>query len=202
MFPSEFWKFATEVAIRCGLTIDRTTQVERIDDSCRTQVEHLLDCRLDLLLRNMVRAERFDHDRNGTRDTDSISDLNLAAISKASCDHVLRDPACCIGARTINLRAVLARERTATMATHAAIGVNDDLTAGKARIAHRTTDHEATGRVDEDLGAFIGKIEISEYRRDDLLDDIFAQLLGIDILRVLGRNDDLVDTYWLIVRCV
>ena len=60
------------------------------------------------------------------------------------------------------------------MTTHAAIGINDDLTASKTRIAHRTTDHETTGRVDEDLGALIGKIEISEYRRDDLLDDVFT----------------------------
>ncbi len=34
------------------------------------------------------------------------------------------------------------------MARHAAVGVDDDLTAGQAAVAHRAADNETAGRVD------------------------------------------------------
>ena len=40
LFPSEFRKLAAKVAECRGLAIDRTAQIELVDDGTRTQVKH------------------------------------------------------------------------------------------------------------------------------------------------------------------
>src|SRR4051794_6662620 len=46
--PGELLLLATEVAVRRGLLVDRSAQVEVADDRGRTEVEHLLHCVRDL----------------------------------------------------------------------------------------------------------------------------------------------------------
>ena len=50
-------------------------------------------------------------------------------------DDVLGDPARRVGAGAVHLRRVLARERAAAVARHAAVGVDDDLAPGQAGVA-------------------------------------------------------------------
>ena len=45
------------------------------------------------------------------------------------------------------------------MAGHAAVGVDDDLAAGQAGVAHRAADHEPAGRVDQQ--PVVGGVEVS-----------------------------------------
>ena len=40
LFPSEFRKLAAKVAVCRGFAIDRTAQIELVDDGTRTQVKH------------------------------------------------------------------------------------------------------------------------------------------------------------------
>ena len=83
------------------------------------------------------------------RDADRVGDLNLAALGEAGGDDVLGDPARGVGGRAVDLRRVLAGEGAATVAGHAAVGVDDDLAAGEARVADGAADDEASGRVAE-----------------------------------------------------
>ena len=57
------------------------------------------------------------------------------------------------------------------MAGHAAVGVDDDLAAGEASVAHRAADDEAPGGVDEVLGVGIEQVG-GDDRLDDVLDDV------------------------------
>ena len=74
---------------------------------------------------------------------DRVGDLRLAAAGQARGDDVLGDPAHGVGRRAVDLRGVLAGEGAATVAGHAAVGVDDDLAAGQAGVAHRAADDEA-----------------------------------------------------------
>ena len=81
------------------------------------------------------------------RDADRVGDLDLAAVGEPGGDDVLRHVARRVGGRAVDLRRVLARERAAAVAGGAAVGVDDDLAAGEAGVAHRPADHELAGRV-------------------------------------------------------
>ena len=76
----------------------------------------------------------------------------------------------------------------------AAVGVDDDLAAGEAGVAHRAADLEAPGRVDQQL--VVGDVE-AEWRQLRL-HDVFADVGGeqgveVDVSGVLRADDDGVE---------
>ena len=78
------------------------------------------------------------------------------------------------------------------MAAHAAVGVDDDLPAGDAGVAHGAADDEAAGRVDVELGLLVEQ-PLRQRLGDDQLADRLVQLLVGDLLGVLGGDDHRVD---------
>ena len=70
-------------------------------------------------------------------------------------------------ARAIDLGRIFAAERAAAVAAHAAVGVDDDLAAGEAGVAHRSADHEASRGIDVVLG-----VGIEQIGRDGRLNDV------------------------------
>ena len=54
------------------------------------------------------------------------------------------------------------------MTAVAAVGIDDDLAAGQAGVAHGTADNETAGGIDVDLGVLVEHIG-----RNDGLDDFF-----------------------------
>ena len=128
------------------------------------------------------------------RDADRVGDLHLAAVGQAGRDDVLGDVARGVRGRAVDLRRVLARERAAAVAGHAAVGVDDDLAAGEAGVADRAADHEAPRRVDEEVLAQL--LLVVEVLRQDRLDDVLPQVLGdqrLGALAVLGGDQQLLD---------
>ena len=85
------------------------------------------------------------------------------------------------------------------MTGHAAVGVDDDLAAGEAGVAHRAADLEPAGRVDE--GTEVGRVELGpalgqlgQHRLEDVLPDVgLEQRLERDVGGVLGRQHDGVE---------
>ena len=79
------------------------------------------------------------------------------------------------------------------MRTGTAVRIDDDLAAGKPGIALGAADDERTGRVD-----MVNNVFTEQFRRDDVLDDfvndILADLFLGDILMVLRRHNDRLDT--------
>jgi hypothetical protein len=80
------------------------------------------------------------------------------------------------------------------VAGHAAVGVDDDLAAGEARVADRAADHEAPRRVDEQvLAQLAGVVEVA---REDRLDDVLPEVVGdqrLGALAVLRGDQELLD---------
>ena len=94
-------------------------------------------------------AERVELHRHGMRGADRVRDLELRAVREAGGDDVLGDVARHVRGRTIDLGRVLAAERAPAVRRHAAVGVDDDLAAGEARVGLGPADLEPAGRVDE-----------------------------------------------------
>src|SRR5690606_8794802 len=144
-------RLAAEVAVGRGGLVHRVDQVEHLDDAVRTQVEVLADQLLDHLVADLAGAEGGDRNAGRLGHADGVAHLHLAAVGQARGDHVLGDVARGVRGGTVDLGRVLAGERAAAMAGPATVGVDDDLAAGQAAVAHRPADHELAGRVDVEL---------------------------------------------------
>ncbi len=155
LFPAELGLRAAEVAVRRRLAVDRAGEIEHLAQAMRGEVEVRTHDLRQTLTRQAARAEGLDHDRGRLSHTDRIRHLHFALLGKARGDDVLRDVARGVRRRTVDLRRILARERTAAVTGIAAVGVDDDLATRQAAVAHRATDHEPTGRVDVVLGALV-----------------------------------------------
>ena len=92
------------------------------------------------------------------------------------------------------------------MTAHAAVGIDDDLTACEAAVAVRATDNELAGRVHEVTGLLV-----QELGRDDLLDELFddflfdhgmLEFLAVHLFVVLGGDDDGIDADRLVIFIV
>src|SRR5215470_3040044 len=79
------------------------------------------------------------------------------------------------------------------MPAHASIGINNDLAAGEAGVAHRTTNDEAAGRIDVILGVLVEQVAW-DYGLDDILENLGAQLVIAHQFGVLSGNYDRVNT--------
>ena len=137
-------------------------------------------------------------DRERPRDADRIRDLDLAAVGETGGDDVLRDVARGVRGRAVDLRRILARERTATVRRSAPVGVDDDLAAGQAGVAHRAADHELAGRIDVDEVLLAPARLVDELVREDraqhVLDHVgLDQRVGVEPVAMLGRDEDVLD---------
>jgi len=127
------------------------TPVEVADDRRGPEVEVVADQRLDPVAGHTRRlgAEALHADRDRMREADRVGDLQLAALRETCGDDVLRHVAGRVRRRAVDLGGVFAGEGTAPVPGHAAIGVDDDLPSGDARVAHRPAAHEAARWIDE-----------------------------------------------------
>ena len=87
------------------------------------------------------------------------------------------------------------------MTARAAIGVDDDLAAGEAGVAHGPADDEAAGGIDVVLGVLVEPLG-GKHGLDDVLEDVGVQLVVADGLGVLAGDDDGVDAGGLAVLVV
>ena len=132
------------------------------------------------------------------RDPDRVGDLDLAAVGEARGDHVLGHPARRVGGGAVDLGRVLAREGAAAVASHAAVGVDDDLAAREPRVADRAADHEAPGGVDEEVLLRVQLALVVELGRQDRVQHVLPEVganqrVAVDPVAMLGRDQDLLD---------
>src|SRR4249919_2951785 len=187
----DFLRLAAEVAVRGGGLVHRVDQVEHLHDAVRTQVEVLADQLLDFVVGDLAGAEGGHRDRSRFGDADRVGDLHFALVGQAGGDDVLRHVTRGISGRTVDLRRILARERAAAVAGHAAVAVDDDLAAGQAAVAHRAADHEDAGRIDVHL-VLRQLVEpvLRQHRLEDVLVHALDQILLLDARIVLrGQHD-------------
>jgi len=159
-----------EVAVVGRFAVDRTEQVELLDDRGRLEAEHLLDGGGDDLVGDDPRAKRVHVNAHGVRVADRVGELDLDLFGELGGDDVLGDPTAHVGRRAVNLRRIFAGERAATVTTPTTVGIDDDLTAGETGVALRATDDELAGGVDEELG-LLGEQLRGQHLLDDVLDE-------------------------------
>ena len=142
-------------------------------DGGRTRQHRLLD-----LLVDDACAERLDEDADRVGLADRVGDLDLAARRQASSHDVLGHPPHGVRRGPVHLGRILAGEGAATVAGHAAVGVDDDLAASETGVAHRATDDEVAGRVDQ--RAIVAGVEVDgvEDRVDDVAADVRVSMLS------------------------
>src|SRR5713101_5280982 len=81
------------------------------------------------------------------------------------------------------------------MASHTAIGINDDLAAREASITHGAPGYETACWVNKKPGGVIEQVSGND-RLDDMLDHVQANLLLIYIIGMLRRDNNSIDTHW------
>ena len=180
-----------------GLRVDRTAQVEHLNDAARTQIKDLAvahDFR-NAFVGNDARAVSVHGDVHGVSHADGVGDLDLSTRRKTRGDDVLCDVTAGIGRGTIHLRGILAGESAAAVRAGAAVGVDDDLASRETAVALGAAHHEASGGVHEEAGVFepFG----GHHRTDDVFNDGFDEF-GLHLVavapfgRVLRRENDRV----------
>src|SRR3954447_15416711 len=99
--PTEVGDITTKVSVSCRLRVDRSQKIKVSDDGRRTQVKHLENGALNLLVRHRARTERLNEQANRVRLPDGVGNLHLATPGERSCHHVLCHPAHCVGTRAV-----------------------------------------------------------------------------------------------------
>ena len=181
----------------CGsLYVTRLAEVEHLFDAGRGEVEELRNESFDLAVVNLACAERVHENGNRSRIADGVSNLNFATTGEACGDDVLCNVACCVCAAAVHLGRILAAECATAVTTHAAVCIDDDLTAGKAAVAVRATDNELASRVHENFGLLVEELGrndlLDEFFVNSLLDDGVLERLAVHEFVVLGGDDDVV----------
>jgi hypothetical protein len=93
------------------------------------------DQRLDQPAADPLGAERLDQHGHRPRDTDGVRHLHLDAVRESGGDDVAGHVARRVRRRAVHLGRILAGERAAAVPGEPAVGVDDDLPAGEARVA-------------------------------------------------------------------
>ena len=186
-----------EVAVVGGLQINRTAQVELVNDVRGQEAEHAVDGADDFALRNRRRAEGVHADADRIGITDGVGKLNFAFRGELGGHDVLGDPAAHVSGAAVHLRRVFAGKRAAAVTAHAAVAVHNDLAPGQAGVALRPADDETPGWVDEKL-RFLREQPFGQNFFDDVLDaEIFdlgvRDFATVNLVRMLRGNDDVGD---------
>ena len=103
------WKIqvvASKMSVSCCLFVDRSSQVEHTDDSCRTEIKVLTDDLNKSGVGKFSCSKCFYIDGSRFCYTDRIGKLDLALVSQSCCNDVLCNITCCISCGTVNLCAV------------------------------------------------------------------------------------------------
>lgn len=191
LFPRVF--LVGEVTVRGGLEVDGTGQVQFLDDDTGSQVKVVLDD-FDQFFRRTVRgAVGVDVDRQRFGDTNGVRELHQGSSGEASVDQRLGNPSGGVSSRSVDLGEVLTREGTTTVGTPTTVGVDDDLSTGQTGVTLGTTDDESARGLD-----VVDGLVVQQFRGDNLLDDVLLDFLSEvfsgDLVGVLGRDDDGVDS--------
>jgi len=135
LFPLEVRIVTSKVAVGGGLLVNRTAEVEVLNDGTGAEVKVLLNNGQQLGVGLDTSAVGVDIHRQGLGNTNGVGDLHQAATGELSSDEGLGNPAGSIGGRAIDLGGVLAREGTSS------VGSPTTITAGKAEetLPNRTT---------------------------------------------------------------
>src|SRR5262249_48685964 len=138
--PGELRFRSPEMTEGRRLLVNRAAQIELLHDAARRELEVRADDLGDLLFRNSSGAFGVDHPRPGIGDADGMGELHERAVGQSRGDDVLRNVPGHVARGSIDLGGIFSGEGTAAVRRRAAVGVDDDLSAGDAGVAVRAAD--------------------------------------------------------------
>ena len=191
-FPCEAFFSSAEVPVLCSLGELWLSEVEILDNLTRTEVEVLVDNGEDFLVGLLAGAVSVDSERQWFGNADGVRDLDEDTSAEAGLDEGLGHPSCGVRTRPVNLCVVLAGEGTAAVGTPAAVGVDNNLSAGEASVTLRSANDESAGWVDV-VDGLRSEVLGWDDNLDYLLHEGGVHFLVGDVWGVLGRDDDSVD---------
>src|SRR5215203_1936850 len=162
---------APKVAIACSRSVNWPLQLQGVNDPARRQVEYVIDDLFEGCIGQLTGTERLHQHGYRAGNPDGISDLHLAPPRQLGLDNVLGNPAGSIGSGPVHLRGILAAEGPATVPGHTAVGVDNDFSSCKSRVAVRASDDESAGRIDREFGLAEVQPRLFQHRLHHLLYD-------------------------------
>jgi len=165
----------------------------RLTNDTRSEVEVVSDDLDELGVGLRSRAVRVDEDGQGLGDTDGVRELDEGSLGEAGSDEGLGDPSGGVRGGSVDLGPVLSGESSTTVGSPSTVRVDDDLSAGKTGVTLRATDDESARGLDVVDGSVVEQV-LGDDGLDDLLEDLGSEVLGRDLLGVLRRDDDGVDS--------
>ena len=144
LLPGEVGVSSAEVAVLSGLLVNRSQEVELLDDVAWAEVEVLLNNADEVLIGKTLLhgAVGLDVDGEGVGKTDGVGDLHEDSVAEACGNEGLGDVSSIVGSRSVDLGGVLAGEGTTTVGGPTTIGVDNDLSSGESRVSLGTTNNE------------------------------------------------------------
>src|SRR5262245_38418130 len=164
--------------ICCSRAINRTLQVERLNNLSRTQIEFLAHHSGQTVIGKNPSPKSINKHRHGLGHTNGIGNLDFTAPGEVSSDQVFSDIPCHIGSRTIDFSRVLPRERAAAMSSIPAIRIDDNLPPSQSTVRKWSTVDKATRRVDQ-----VYRFAVEEFWRDYSFDDLFNDCFFDRVIR-------------------
>lgn len=185
-----------EVTVLGSLDVDRLGQVQVTDDNTGAEIEVVADDLHQLVGGLVGGTVGLDEDGEGLSDTNGVGELDKSTAGQLGAHQRLSDPASNVGSGTVDLGVVLSGESTTTVGTPTTVGVDNDLTTGQTGVTLGTTNDEAARGLQVVDSAVIEQL-VGDNALDNLLLQDSTELLSGDVVGVLGRDDDSVDTQGL-----
>src|SRR5208283_542879 len=184
-FPGKIRIAASKMPVSRRLFVNRTPQVEGLDNPPRRQLEVRPNQIWYDSGVNFLGGERIHSKADRLGHADGVSELHFAAVGELGRDNIFRNVPRHVGRRSIYLRRIFPAEGAAAVAAHATVGIHDDLSPGEPRVAHGAADDEASRGIDVVL-----RILVEQMRRNHRLNHMFensrAQFVvgyGLGVLR-------------------
>src|SRR5438552_4976316 len=150
---------AAEVSVVSRLAVNGTEQIELLDNFSWLEIENFANCTFDFLVIHFAGAKCVDGNADWIGMADGIGELHFAAIGQPGSDYIFCNPSAHVGRTAIHFAWVLSGKRAATMASHSAVGVADNLATGNPRVAFRSADDKMARRIDQICRFFVEPLE-------------------------------------------
>ena len=181
------------MSVSCSLFVDRSSQIQHLNDSGRSQIEVFTDDLYQFFIAHFTGSCGVYVDGSRMCHTDRIRQLDLTLVSQTCCYDILCNITCCVSCGTVNFGAVFSGESSATVTTISTVSIYDDLSSCQTTITVWSADYESSCRIYKEFGICIYHLCRKNLIKD-IFFDIFVDLFLCYIRIVLCGQYDCIQT--------
>ena len=128
LFPTE--PAAAEMPVGSRSTVDRTAQLQTVNNGSRAHIEMLVYQFCKAVIRQLACAESIDSQADRPCNADCISHGYLCTFTQTGSDQILGCMACSIRSTAVNLAGILTAKGATAMRAVTTVGINNNLASG------------------------------------------------------------------------